>query len=342
MHNEISHRDFSARLKNMINQNILCKEDSNVRGTSVGYSLTKKALRENQLKILGIDAKVERRKKLYKLMLFYEAYKRRTPLTEKQLHAFLKKIGCAPKKLEQIGKGRSPFHKSVITTFKPIKGVEILRFGESKPKSGSKTGFYYIVTPGFSSEEFIQYLRLLKRGKDPRPFSTTSPRAYVPFIRYTEFTEVEVADAIELFHQDGLIKPIIAVFPGETRYQIVDDSLLEFIHSVWLINMMDFHSLIGRLAYLGKPTAEDKNYLSLFVGKKGADKMLAFAYHIRKSQKEEKDKTEIEKNKVFMQKLNDDRKSVIQAINEKYKKLINENEIAAALIQEICFSPCIP
>src|SRR5262245_32589868 len=116
--------------------------------------------------------------------------------------------------------------------FKPIKGLGILRLDASK----TKPGFYYIVTPGFSTEEFIKYLRILKRGKDPRPFSSTSSFVPIP-VHSVDYTKEEVVDAIESFLQEGLIKPTAPIFPGETRYQIASDSFLGFIHSVWFIRM---------------------------------------------------------------------------------------------------------
>lgn len=122
----------------MVSENILHKKDSNVRGKPVEYSLTKKGLRQSTLKILGIDAKVERRKYLYRLLLFYESYKRRPLLTEKQLHFFLKKIGRTANNLEQVGKWRmtNADNKTIVTGFKDVKDIGIIRLDESKTKPG--------------------------------------------------------------------------------------------------------------------------------------------------------------------------------------------------------------
>lgn len=132
-----------------------------------------------------------------------------------------------------------------------------------------------------------------------------SPRFFIPLAHYTEYTNEEVVDAIELFRQQGLIKQIMPVFPGETRFQIADDFLQDLIRLIWVINVIDVHLLIGRLLYGGKPTREDMKYLSLFIGKKGADKAPALTYAIRHRQKKENNKKEIEKNELFMQYLND-------------------------------------
>ena len=152
----------------MVSENILYKEDSSVRGKPVIYSLTKKGFGQSTLKILGIDAKVERRKHLYRLLFFYELYKRRPLLTEKQLHFFLKKVGRTANNLEQIGKWRMIIadNKTIVTGFKDVKDIGIIRLDQSK----TKPGLYYIVTPGFSAEQFIKYLRILKRGRIQRLF----------------------------------------------------------------------------------------------------------------------------------------------------------------------------
>jgi len=95
---------------------------------------------------------------------------------------------------------------------------------------------------------------MLKRGEEPKPFSSTFPRIFIPIIHSTEYTKDEVVDAIESFRQEGLIKQIMPVFDDETRFQIRDDSLLGLIHLVWMINRIDMHLFIGKLAYGGKPT----------------------------------------------------------------------------------------
>lgn len=68
----------------------------------VYFSLTDKAKRKYGLRILGINKKVEERKRLYKLLIFFEVYKRRPLLTEKQLSRFLEQIGSSINGLEKV------------------------------------------------------------------------------------------------------------------------------------------------------------------------------------------------------------------------------------------------
>ena len=81
--------------------------------------------------------------------------------------------------------------------------------------------WYYTAIPGFSIEEFMIYLKLLKRGWEPRPFTTSRP--IIPFTLHISYTKKEVEEAFELFKRDGLIQAINPVIPGEERYNIADE-----------------------------------------------------------------------------------------------------------------------
>jgi hypothetical protein len=66
------------------------------------YSLTKKAFKEEQLKILGIDKATLKRRGLYQLLIFFEIFKRTNPMTTKQLKKFLGRIGASLSDLQEI------------------------------------------------------------------------------------------------------------------------------------------------------------------------------------------------------------------------------------------------
>jgi hypothetical protein len=341
LHSNISHRDFSAHVKQMVNENILYKEDpTKIRGTPVYYSLTKKAIKEDQLKILGIDEKVQKRKSLYQLLIFFEAFKRRDLLSERQLDRFLRQIGVSQKNLEEIKTSNTGIPRN--TVFKPIKGIEIVKLIQSDSKMDSQAASYYTVIPGFTIKEFYLYLKKLNKGKDPRPFSSHLAITNIPFVSYIDYREGEVADAIHSFKIDGLIKPINEVFHGEMRFNIADQSLRNFLDAVWLIHDIDFRLLLERLVYNDKPTDEDKKYLALLFGKKNADKILAQAYHTRKSHKKGNNSHKEKKiAKDFMQDLTNYRRLRVQDIITEYEKVIKENEVASELMEGICFSPFI-
>jgi hypothetical protein len=233
---QISYRKFEQHLKYMVNENLLFKDDpTGKRGPKVYFSLTEKARRRNSLGILGIDERVHKRRSLYQLLLFFEAIKRRNLLSKRQMNSFLKHIGSSTKNLEKMQETElSNDMQSILYTqmgrgivvFKPIKDVEIM--GLIQNDSNKDNGgiiYYYIVLPGFTADEFIQYLEMLKKGKDPRPFSSYPAILHIPFVQYTEYTKQEVEDAIASFEHDGLIKPILEIYPGEKRFDISDKSL---------------------------------------------------------------------------------------------------------------------
>ena len=173
LHHPLSERQLAKNLSDMVYEKLLNRDDpTGKRGSKVYFSLTEKAKRKYNLKILGIDKKVEKRKSLYNLLVFFEVYKRRPLLTEKQLARFLEQIGSSINGLEKVGETKL-LDNIPETSFKPIKGVEIIGLCQYDPKTESNKMWYYTAIPGFSIEEFMIYLKLLKRGWEPRPFTTS-------------------------------------------------------------------------------------------------------------------------------------------------------------------------
>lgn len=140
------------------------------------------------------------------------------------------------------------------------------RFIESGDRK--QTVSYYTVTPGFTVEEVYSYLEDLRKGRDPRPFSRYSPRLEIPFVNYRRYSLHEVTDGMNLMKEDGLIRVREGLFPGETRYDLSNESLKNLARDVWFINIFDFNLLLGRLLFKGKPPESDKNYLTLYMGER--------------------------------------------------------------------------
>ncbi|MGC1133313.1 MAG: hypothetical protein WA941_10850 [Nitrososphaeraceae archaeon] len=98
----ISDNKLRNRLSGMVNDDLLNKYDNSKRGTMVSYSLKERGKRKHQLKILGSNTEVRKRKTLYQLLIFFEMYKRQPLLTKRQLQIFLRKIGSSIDKLEKL------------------------------------------------------------------------------------------------------------------------------------------------------------------------------------------------------------------------------------------------
>jgi hypothetical protein len=190
-----------------------------------------------------------------------------------------------------------------------------------------------VVLPGFSIKEFTEYLELLKRRKDPRPFSKYSSAHRIPSVLYMDYSVQEIAEAIDSLKNDGIIKSIEEVFPGELRYNIADESLKHLIFGVWVVHIIDFELLIARILHERKPTEADKQYLTTFLGNKATDKFLAYAHDFRRKRRPINDEF-----KHVVKKWEEIRASWIQTIKEMHERLIWENEVIAEIIEEVCSS----
>ena len=324
---QISFRDFEIHVKYMESEKLLKRRDPGGRGPKVHFSLTDKARRMNAFKILGIDESFKNRKKIYQLLLLFKLIKRSNPVTQLQLNRFLNKIGSSKATLE-IAK-----IKHNITHFKPIKGVEIIKWIQHDPNAS----VYHITIPGFTINEFISYLVKLKKDKEPRPFPYDASITNVHFIVDVNLSRPEVIDAIKSLIDDGLIKLVNAVFPGEMRYDITDECLIKFLKDVWMIHDMDLRLLFERIFSCDEIKDEDKNILKLMYGKKIADRILAIEYNKRKMIKDQRLKNEEKASRKFINIQAKHRMSLVQNILKRHQKVIEKYEILSELIDDICF-----
>ena len=156
------------------------------------YSLTDKAKIKHSLKILGREEKILKRTRLYQLLIFFEIYKNTICnsmnfWSSKLLATFLKCIGLSANNLKISEMSR--FSDNILmVVFKPIKGVEI--FGLSEYSSQTKS-IFYVMVPGFSIEEFITYLEVLRTQK--MSIRLPTPFIFLPFLTYIVQTEKELS-----------------------------------------------------------------------------------------------------------------------------------------------------
>lgn len=321
----ISDRQLLKNLSELVHQKLLNRYDPTMkRGARVNFSLTDKCEMKYRLGIIGANNEVKKRESLYLLLIFFEAYKRRPLLTETQLARFLKQIGSSMNDLKKVQQANIS-DKSFKIIFKPINGVQIVGFTQYNHKVQLNKTRYYTVIPGFSVDEFIFYLRLLKTGMEPRPFGE---RTVVPFVSYMSYTKREVVQVIDLLKEVGLIKPIQAIIPGETRFNIADDSSKHLIYDIWLIRLFDSEMLNRKLTH-GKPSPEDQKYLELFLGR--VDLMVSLAHDFRREHR--KEKGVIERS---IKGIGQRRTWLVNEVIRKYQAVINENEALFELVKGIC------
>jgi hypothetical protein len=331
----ISQRQFGKHLDNMVHEKILNKFDpTSKRGSRVHFSLSEKGKRKHRLKIIGTDKQTEKRRSLYQLLIFFEEFVKRELITERQLNRFLRQIGASINDLQKIKVSDAGFPK--ITHFKSIKGVGIVRWVDRRSETELGGPSYYVVIPGFTAREISTYLKKLKMGKEPRPFSYYHGITDVPFVSYMDYTKKEVNDAIDSLSNDGLINEISDVFPGETRFR-VKEHLRSFIKDVWDVHLLDLRLFDEKLGYNKKPTDEDKRYLASLYGEKNVGRILALTYPTRVSYKKEINRNKEKESiaKLFMQDFDNYRKSLIRYINKTHEGVIKEYEIANELVMGI-------
>jgi hypothetical protein len=153
---KISFRDYDSHIDFMTAEGILSKYDptGGRRGAKVYLSLSDKAKKKSSLKILGVDKKIQKRKTLYQLLIFFEIFKRTNLITQRQLEGFLGKIGSSLNNLKAIKTSHTNYPR--ITVFEPIKSVEIVKYIQSDFKLGYLADTsYYIVIPGFTVKELF-------------------------------------------------------------------------------------------------------------------------------------------------------------------------------------------
>jgi DNA-binding PadR family transcriptional regulator len=279
----ISHNKILNRLSNMIDDGLLTKDGTGKRGTREFYSLTDKGKRMHHLKIIGTDPNVQRLISLYQLLIFFEVFKRGALLSKSQLNIFLRKIGSSINKLEKLQDNNFSTSPNIIN-FKPIDNVEIIAITQNHYTKFSRT-YYYVVTPGLSVKEFVRYVKLLKFGNEPRPFTSYPAILQIPFISYMSFTRKEVLSAVKTLEKYGLLESRTIL--GEKRFVIKDENLRRLIGKIWYVNILDVHLLHMKLIHK-RPTDKDKEYLRSFVNEKVANKLRIHANDIRVSNKQKK------------------------------------------------------
>ena len=142
-------------------------------------------------------------------------------------------------------------------------------------------------------------------------------------------------DALDSLRKKALFKLINEVFPGETRYGIADETLARFVKEVWDIHPIDFRLLHERLAYDDKPTKEDRNRLAFLYSEKNVDRILAYTYPIRRSDRKENSHGEKRIAKKFIEDCDNIRKVHVQNMIERHKGVIQKYEIASELAKGV-------
>lgn len=335
----ISQTTYNKHKKTLLEDGIIKRREitnSNKKIPPTFYSLTDKGKKDYNLRILDIHSSINKNRALYQLLLFFECYKRSNLMTERQFKNFLKEIGIKFENMEKMSLERLKHIQqnifSIVTnSFKTYNNISI---GEFKNLSNSSK-YYYVVLPGFTMQEFLGYLELIKKGKEPRPFSQSPTRLEIPYFRYQNFSKEEVSDAIELLKTNGIIKPILEIYRGEMRYDICNESVKEILYDYWYLHICDFHISLQRLVYNNKPSDINKEYMQLYFGKQRLNHKLALIYDLKKQDKEGFEK-EVNEKYDYIEKLIISRNKVFKDIDKKSNLLKENDSYIISLVKEIC------
>ena len=335
---KISKTTYNKYKKVLLEKGIIKKREipnTNKKIPQTLYSLTTKGKKDYSLRILDIQSSINKNRVLYQLLLFFEYYKRSNIITEIQFKNFLKKIEIKFENMEQMNREKfeqikQDFPFDVTNSYITYNNISICEFRNSSNYSK----YYYVVLPGFTIDEFLDYLELVKTGKEPQPFAQFPTRIQIPYIHYLPFSKEEVVEAIELLRINGIIRPILDIYRGESRYDISNEILKEILSQYWFLHICDFYISFQRIMYEKKPSDADKEYMKLYFGEHKLERKLAFIYDLRKKNKEEFEKEILEKYG-NIEELKVIRNKILENI-QKNTRLLKENDIyILSLVKEI-------
>ena len=327
----LSHRDYNSHLVKMKQENIIYSQKIKGKKKSEYYCLTKNANKLYQLKILGIGKEYERRLSLYHLIIYFEAYKRGHILTSAQLHKFLKRIGISWNKLRKVDTTHFNGELKIQAAYEdPVTEIEILELTPSKDEIKIIKPLFYVLMRGVSATEFISYMKRIKNGTEPKPFSQYP--ITVPFAASIEFTDTEVEEAIELLKKMNILKPIIhTTNKKDSRLRIADNRLINLIQQLRIIGTVYYYKIIMKVGFIDRPDDKEKEVMAYFYGEKRASHFLAFLNDRRKEYLRTVTKRKLQERKRFIGNLCNYTESLFVACGKENNEIIKDE-----LLRKLC------
>ena len=338
MNSKISQTTYNKYKNILLEKGIIKRReitDSNKKIPPTFYSLTQKGKMDYNLRISETGYTINKKRVLYQLLLFFDCYKRSNIITERQLKYFLKKVEIKFENMEnmdfEILKQIQNIFPDVTNIYKINNNISI---GEHRNSSNSSK-YYYVILPGFTIDEFLDYLKLIKKCNEPHPFTELSKCLEIPYIHYHDFSKDEISEAVLLLKEHGILKPIVCIYKGEMRYDICNDSVKEILKDYWFLHIFDFHISFQRLVYNTKLSDADKSYMKLYFGEQRLNHKLALIYDIGKKNRNELE-NEFQENYDNLERLKELRTKIIKNIDENSRLLTENDTYILSLVKEIC------
>lgn len=325
----LSPRDFSSHVKNMINEGILLKEDTGQRGKRVSISLTKNAKRRQSLGILGQGQQELKSKKILQLIIFFHLVKPPQLISRKNLDKLFSSLSVSQKDLVT----ESHFHTLATgyteTNYKPIKDYKF-RVVETYDRDKKMTLYYY-KRISFLVEDIIKYIKRYKKVA----IDNTKLFPFIKRIRFLKVTEEEIKKVFDTLRDENIIRPTQNIFDKSDRhiaFIISDDDLQGLINQMWRIRNLELEKLQKKLTYLEGPTEKEKEWLELTYGSNQASIIIHKMFCIRnQSRGNGHIETRIES-------LEDRINQRILNINEKYRRVIEKFDFPPDILNGICLN----
>ncbi|CAN5157304.1 hypothetical protein BH18THE2_BH18THE2_18990 [soil metagenome] len=236
----LSPRDFSSHVKNMINEGILLKEDTGQRGKRVSISLTKNAKRRHSLGILGQGKQELKSKKILQLLIFFHLVKPPQLISRKNLDKLFSSLSVSQKDLVT----ESHFHTLATgyteTNYKPIKNYKF-RIVETYDRD-KKVALYYYKRISFLVEDITKYTERYKKVA----IDNTKLFPFIKHIRFPRITEEEIKKVFDTLRSENIIRPTQNIFDKSDRqiaFIMSDDDLQGLINQTWRIRNLELEKL---------------------------------------------------------------------------------------------------
>lgn len=325
----LSPRDFSSHVKNMINEGILLKEDTGQRGKRVSISLTKNAKRRQSLGILGQGKQELNNKKILQLLIFFHLVKPPQLISRKNLDKLFSSLSVSQKDLVT----ESHFHTLATgyteINYKPIKDYKF-RVVETYDRDKKMTLYYY-KRISFLLEDIIKYIKRYKKVE----IDNTKLFPFIKRIRFPKVTEEEIKKVFDTLRDENIIRPTQSTFDKSDRYMafiISDDDLQGLINQTWYIRNLELEKLQKKLTYLEGPTKKEKEWLELTYGSNQASIIIHKMSCIRNQSRGNGHlETRIES-------LEDRINQRILNINEKYRRVIEKFDFPPDILNGLCLN----
>lgn len=276
----LSPRDFSSELNILVNEHRLYREQDNKSKKKikpVNFSLTEGAIKEHRFNILGIDLEKERRRKLYQLLFFFQAFSPPKQISIQKFHEILVRIPLPRNRLKlQDIADYSSDEGILIETYEP---VEHIMFSVINDLRGEYVSCKLL---SFSKREIIEYSEKLRANKLKYPIN-------ISFLEDSSLTKEKLDEELEkaftTLRDTDLIKPIRNVFYDEddTRFIFADEKLSGLINEIWQVLLHQWTVLQQNWNYLKEPTDDEKEWLRYFYGDNETKNIINNARNKRKS-----------------------------------------------------------